>query len=1105
MKRVKITKNLPTAKYGTELKNQVPYIDNTAAPNLGIGDVGSNPRISVNKTLKSVPREKANLEAEVGETAVTDLNSDGLPEFYKIGGQKHSKGGTPLNLPNNSFIFSNSKELAIKDPKLLMQFGKSVSKKNKKGFTPAQLSKTYDINNYRQVLADPDSDMKQIETAEMMIKNYMDKLGALALVQESMKGFENGIPNISLPYLQKIGISSEDILPPPPQQSMPPQQMPQQIPKATTGLEVFNEFYQPESDPFGLNDSESYFNKGTGDWVDTDISVKEKTKGAFNPAAAARFAIDGIYGGIMDLAASKEKAKNEERLIRGTVQAGFNPVDAERGKWGPNNRMYDAKGQEYPVQSDIYTGKYGGAIPEARYGLEMYPQTGPGDPVPVKKVYIDPRSAAKTAALQNFINRRYANNPKFRSYAEEHLQPEGNIFMASQGSVNTNNVPLYNPEVQGKEYIQNKMAMEGRLDRNSMDHLNTIYLSENAMFDEYGNRIDPKYLQEGTQFIPTSKREIKRNFRNFKNKKYEHGGPHTETVPETSTKPTKTQNLPDDAVVHDVTDPNYDPGKVKEGNYIKRDGKYYKVGKRVYPEYKGPSVDKLDQRLKGEYGDRREDYGRLVYKFNTDEDLRKAFIKNFDEEVAGLKPGKNYTQAHIDKLKSLDDQQKIDYFLNGQKHNMMISAQMGDVANVTNVGQWDRGKKNAQGIPVNYAAAVKQVGLEPLTVDQTLGLQAGYIGVQKMENDPELKKKLKNFNIFQSGVGDEGAAGKKTISEADGWQGNTTSGEMLRWKPTDFTFEEEEVEWTEEAKKEEPEKETKGVEDKSRSTYTPYWTQDLRNVSGALYDLASVKKYNPWQAMPQMSLATPNFADFRGAAARLGSMAQSGAQQLATFGNPQAFGAGFANIQRNLAQNIGQLQDQEYKTNVATANQFEMSNTALKNQFSQLAAKARTDLYDKQMIANQQYDNARRALRWNMINAMNQADTNRGLTQTANTLTPNQYLDPTTGFTTFIDDGRQFLPTTKTPSVQEQVLKNAQTYMRDNPGMDWATATKIASTGINKNTASTTANNQSTLQGYPGYPLNSNRRKRQQPAYSRFMHGGSNSKKKCRVLRLPNK
>jgi len=963
MKRVKITKNLPTAKYGTELKNQVPYIDNTAAPNLGIGDVGSNPRISVNKTLKSVPREKANLEAEVGETAVTDLNSDGLPEFYKIGGQKHSKGGTPLNLPNNSFIFSNSKELAIKDPKLLMQFGKSVSKKNKKGFTPAQLSKAYDINNYRQVLADPDSDMKQIETAEMMIKNYMDKLGALALVQESMKGFENGIPNISLPYLQKIGISSEDILPPPPQQSMPPQQMPQQMPKATNGLEVFNDFYNSDSsDKEYLNS----FNNGTGDWVDTDISVKEKTKGAFNPAATAKFAMDGIYGGIMDWEAGKQKAKNEERLAKGTVTAGFNPVGAESGKWGPNTRMYDAKDQEYPVQFDIYTGddsfvKYGGPI-KAKYGTEV------------------------------------------------------------------------------------------------------------------------------------------------KTPKYEHGGPHTETVPETSTKPTKTQNLPDDAVVYDVTDPNYDPGKVKEGNYIKRDGKLYKVGKRVYPEYKGPSVDKLDQRLKGEYGDRREDYGRLVYKFNTDEDLRKAFIKNFDEEVAGLRPGKNYTQAHIDKLKSLDDQQKIDYFLNGQKHNMMISAQMGDVANVTNVGQWDRGKKNAQGIPVNYAAAVKQVGLEPLTVDQTLGLQAGYIGVQKMENDPELKKKLKNFNIFQSGVGDEGAAGKKTISEADGWQGNTTSGEMLRWKPTDFTFEEEEVEWTEEAKKEEePEKETKGVEDKSRSTYTPYWTQDLRNVSGALYDLASVKKYDPWQAMPQMSLATPNFADFRGAASRLGSMAQSGAQQLSSFGTPQAFGAGFANIQRNIAQNIGQLQDQEYKTNVATANQFEMSNTALKNQFSQLAAKARTDLYDKQMIANQQYDNARRALRWNMINAMNQADTNRGLTQTANTLTPNQYLDPTTGFTTFRDDGRQFLPTTKTPSVQEQVLKNAQTYMRDNPGMDWATATKIASTGINKNTTSTTANNESTLQGYPGYPLNSNRRKRQQPAYSRFMHGGSNSKKKCRVLRLPNK
>ena len=38
----------------------------------------------VNTTLKAVPREEANLEAEVGETVLTDMNNDGDFELYEI-------------------------------------------------------------------------------------------------------------------------------------------------------------------------------------------------------------------------------------------------------------------------------------------------------------------------------------------------------------------------------------------------------------------------------------------------------------------------------------------------------------------------------------------------------------------------------------------------------------------------------------------------------------------------------------------------------------------------------------------------------------------------------------------------------------------------------------------------------------------------------------------------------------------------------------------------------------------------------------------------------------------------------------------------------------
>src|SRR5690606_30750426 len=77
-------------------------------------------------------------------------------------------------------------------------------------YTPAELSKKYDLNKYHKILADPNSSKWDIKTAEMMIENYNRKLGQLALVQESMKGFPDGIPGIAMPYLATAGINPAD-------------------------------------------------------------------------------------------------------------------------------------------------------------------------------------------------------------------------------------------------------------------------------------------------------------------------------------------------------------------------------------------------------------------------------------------------------------------------------------------------------------------------------------------------------------------------------------------------------------------------------------------------------------------------------------------------------------------------------------------------------------------------------------------------------------------------------------------------------------------------------------------------------------------------------
>lgn len=166
--------------------------------------------IEVNHTLKPVDREDANLEAERGEKVVTDLNKDGIPEHYTVGGKRHSEGGTPLNLPKDSFIFSDTSKMKIKDPNILLDFGMSTKGK---GYTPADIAKKFDINNYRKVLADPDTDDLQRKTAESMISNYNLKLAKLSLIQESKKGFPQGIPVIAMPFLEKSQINPSQFIP----------------------------------------------------------------------------------------------------------------------------------------------------------------------------------------------------------------------------------------------------------------------------------------------------------------------------------------------------------------------------------------------------------------------------------------------------------------------------------------------------------------------------------------------------------------------------------------------------------------------------------------------------------------------------------------------------------------------------------------------------------------------------------------------------------------------------------------------------------------------------------------------------------------------------
>lgn len=153
---------------------------------------------NVGTTLSPVPRDEATIEAERGETVIGDLDNDGMVEHAKIGGKRHSHGGTPLNVPDGSFVFSDYRGLLIKNGDVLKNiFGMSSGK----AVTPAKVAQRYEINKFKNMLNDPFIDPIDRKTAQLMIDNNMRKLGQLALIQEGMKGFPDGIPAIAMPLM----------------------------------------------------------------------------------------------------------------------------------------------------------------------------------------------------------------------------------------------------------------------------------------------------------------------------------------------------------------------------------------------------------------------------------------------------------------------------------------------------------------------------------------------------------------------------------------------------------------------------------------------------------------------------------------------------------------------------------------------------------------------------------------------------------------------------------------------------------------------------------------------------------------------------------------
>jgi len=148
--------------------------------------------------------EEPVLEAEGGET----IYKPGDETFFNLNGPKHTNGGIKLTADQvnsktkdlASFIYSDTNKLKIKDEEVLKHFG---FKYKKGGITPATISKKFDLNKYKAILQDPDTDNLSKDTAQLGMNKNQKYLAELAAVQESMKG--NEMPDFAKKLLQQKG------------------------------------------------------------------------------------------------------------------------------------------------------------------------------------------------------------------------------------------------------------------------------------------------------------------------------------------------------------------------------------------------------------------------------------------------------------------------------------------------------------------------------------------------------------------------------------------------------------------------------------------------------------------------------------------------------------------------------------------------------------------------------------------------------------------------------------------------------------------------------------------------------------------------------------
>lgn len=833
--KVRITKGLPQAKTGGFTGNNL----NKQVISFGGADMNAASRHLENtRYLKKVPRDEANLEAEKGETAFGDINGDGFTEHMIIGGKRHSEGGTPLNLPDGTFIFSDTASMKINDPKILAKFGK------KKGsYTPAELAKPYDLNLYRKILEDPNSDKIDKKSAELMIKNINLKLGALALAQEAKKGFPQGIPEVARPYMEEMGIKEEDLMP---QKAKPQAQVNEQAmqnPYETQGMQM----QSPEEE------------------------MMEQGPGMQNP--------------------QEEMIEIPPMAQYGMAMGDYNTLNYagdQLYRTGGSLTRYQKKGEVNEDDDKTTVCTKNGCFKVKKYTKDNLP----ADAVVRDRITVD-------AQPGDFIK-----------------QEDGTYRKVTKASL----VGPATADSKSKKISIEEFKKESPENAKLIDDANTII---KRGIDEGTIKSDGKgNIQITNRFNPTELERI---------------------------------------IVSRAL------------NVSNAEGKKFGTDKYTITSQQatGPYSRLINGKIKGS--------GSFVAGF-TPEMYERRFIF---EQAKGLGLSDEEALSEVNRIQS-DDKTKA-----------QLRRQFLTTLGVKDIPKEDKDLLSNDFYKKRYT-------------DVTTGIE-----------------NTMPASDYRPDIGNEGLSGFEHY-------------DAFGFKPG-FEYE------TEAEKAKDKTDAATDIADEESDYQPPYnvapapWKQDRLNRLNAAVDYFSAHKYLPWAAPYMPELMTPTYYDPTRELAQQSEQANIANQALAQFMGPQALSARSASIQGQGAKQAADTLSRYNNLNVGVANQFEGNNTQIKNEAQRYNQALAKQLYDQNVIANQNYDNTKRAFRHNLVDAENTLLTNMWKTDALNQLYPQYAVDPSVGGRMYFTQGKKVKPTTEmddieyaeminnkhfAPEVQAQLMKN---------------------------------------------------------------------------------